>query len=156
MSTPRLTEVYVRTPFYVDAVRVTDENFLEVASWCGGEVLLSERKVHGLQKKYIKVPVKNPQAERHTMGYVGDWVVNGSSGFRVYTRTSFKKNFEMANPVVKSDSLFPGPSDTYGMGTPIYCDDNYGQVLAEEAEAIRNGHAITFKNTILGSDKLVG
>jgi hypothetical protein len=32
------TQKYVRKPLYVDSVRVTEENFEEVAQWCQGNI----------------------------------------------------------------------------------------------------------------------
>jgi hypothetical protein len=44
------TEPYMRIPFYVDAVRVTEENMAEVAEWAGGNVLQSN--VHPDQRPH--------------------------------------------------------------------------------------------------------
>jgi hypothetical protein len=78
---------YVRKPFYVDAVQVTLDNMPQVAKWCEGKVIVET-------PPYIKVRVKRPLAERQTRAFVGDWVLNSGNGYKVYTQSSFEKNFE--------------------------------------------------------------
>jgi hypothetical protein len=89
------TQQYIRKPLYVEAVRVTQENFDELVAWCQGEVLTGE--LGGKQKKYIKVrvhhPTKNP---RQTQAYVGDWLLYTEfGGYKVYTNKAFQATFEL-------------------------------------------------------------
>ena len=78
---------YVRKPFFVEAVQVTLENMAAVATWCEGKVIVDT-------PPYIKVKVKRPLAERQTRAFVGDWVLSSGNGYKVYTQSSFEKNFE--------------------------------------------------------------
>ena len=83
---------YVRKPFEVDVVRVTDENVEAVAEWCEG-TLMSE----GPEDKlvwFIKVQVARALNERQTKAYPGDWVLKAGTGFKVYTDKAFHKTFE--------------------------------------------------------------
>lgn len=93
------TQTYARKPFYVQAVRVTEENFEKVAEWTGGEIQSAK------QGKFIKVDVQKVIYERQTQAFVGDWVLNSQNGevnsFKVYTNAAFTKSFE----IVKTDDL---------------------------------------------------
>src|SRR5688500_11276036 len=82
------TEKYVRKPFEIDAVQVTEENFSQVAEWSGGETVQDADNA-----QYIKVKVHHPLNTRQTRAYVGDWVLSSRKGFKVYTDTAFKSNF---------------------------------------------------------------
>lgn len=82
------TVKYVRRPFEVDAVRVTDENFDNVAAWCDGVV-----EDDG-EKKFIKVRVAKALNERQTKAFVGDWVLYAGTGYKVYTAKAFNRSFE--------------------------------------------------------------
>lgn len=83
-------EVWVRKPFFVEAVPVTDDNMEIVAAWCGGRINVTK----GDDKRYIKVEVKNPMSRRQTTAFAGDWVLKSKGGFKVYKDESFKKVFE--------------------------------------------------------------
>lgn len=92
------TAKYVRKPFAVDAVEVTEDNLEAVAQWCGGEVRTSDGRqtkngVTG-QQQYIKVTVKRPLNDRQTRAYPGDWVLSAGTGFKVYTEKAFSGSFE--------------------------------------------------------------
>ena len=88
------TNQYVRKPFFVDAVQVTEENMAEVAKWCNGTL---EAGDDARPDPYIHVDVKRPLAERQTRAFVGDWILSSGNGFKVYTNVSFEKNFEDVN-----------------------------------------------------------
>lgn len=92
------TQKYQRRPIYVQAVRVTEENFTEVAQWCQGGINMK----HGTtldnlrqdKTKFIKVRVINPQRVRQTKAYVGDWVLYSEyNGYKVYTNGAFENSF---------------------------------------------------------------
>ena len=89
-----LTTRYVRKPFTVDAVQVTDNNLEQVSEWCGFDI--RTQKVNGEEKRYIKVRVKNPQSERQTKAFAGDWILyaDQGSGYKVYTNNAFLRTFE--------------------------------------------------------------
>lgn len=92
------TTRYVRKPFFVDAVRVTDDNMAEVAEWSGGSIRTKAKPIHETQEivdaKYIKVNVKNAKYPRQTQAFVGDWVLRDIRDFRVYTNSAFERSFE--------------------------------------------------------------
>jgi len=88
---------FVRKPFSVEAVQVTEENMSEVALWCRGQIRTSVGKDGKGEQKYIKVNVKRALDDRQTMAYVGDWVVTAvnpnTRGFKVYTPKAFTQTF---------------------------------------------------------------
>lgn len=88
---------YVRKPFPVEAIQVSEENAAEVAEWCGGEVL--EETKRGTNWKYIKVPVHRPLNLRQTKAFLGDWLLKSEMGFKVYTQRAFESSFEEASNV---------------------------------------------------------
>jgi hypothetical protein len=89
---------YVRKPFRVKAVEVTEDNFNEVAQWCNGEILVAgEEDGTKSGQQFIKVQVKRPLSERQTRAYVGDWVLSalqGPASFKVYTPKAFEDSFD--------------------------------------------------------------
>ncbi len=87
------TEKYIRKPLYVDAVRVTNANFDEIATWCQGEVLDENGK------RYIKVRVHNPKVPRQTKAFVGDWLLYTERGYKVYTNKAFHASFDLVEGV---------------------------------------------------------
>lgn len=94
------TEKYVRKPLYVDAVRVTKENFSEILSWCQGDIgFIDGRIVDGPitdidpETQYIRIRVHNPQSPRQTRAYVGDWILYTEKGYKIYTEKAFSENF---------------------------------------------------------------
>jgi hypothetical protein len=98
------TEKYVRKPFYIDAVQVTEENIAEVATWCDGELLTSSGG-EGAKDAYVKVRVHRPLNERQTKAFVGDWVLFAGTGYKVYTKKAFEASFEKHNIYSLEDSL---------------------------------------------------
>lgn len=97
-----VTEKHVRKPLYVDAVRVTKQNFDELVAWCNGEVQVDDAK-----KKFIRIRVSTPKNPKQTKAYVGDWILwNEFGGFKIYTDRAFRSAFE---PVVseKDRALTP-------------------------------------------------
>jgi hypothetical protein len=96
------TQQYVRKPLYVDAVRVTNANFEEIATWCQGEVLQDEVARGHSAKKYIKVRVHNPKNPRQTKAFVGDWLLYTERGYKVYTNKAFHASFD---PTVATTTL---------------------------------------------------
>jgi hypothetical protein len=97
------TQQYQRKPIIVDAVRVTEENFTEVAQWCQGAIVRGDGQVgkpmslgelKDIKSKFIKVRVINPQRVRQTKAYVGDWVLYSEyNGYKVYTNGAFENAF---------------------------------------------------------------
>jgi len=88
------TQKYIRKPLYVDAVRITNANFEEIAAWCQGEIGQDERG-----KKCIKVRVHNPKNVRQTQAGVGDWLLYTERGYKVYTNKAFHASFDQVEGV---------------------------------------------------------
>jgi hypothetical protein len=116
------TQQYQRKPIMVDAVRVTEENFTEVAQWCQGAIVSSEKGTKSLEElkqdksKFIKVRVINPQRIRQTKAYVGDWVLYSEyNGYKVYTDGAFKNAFfDPRSNGVHPEQTEMVPDGTYG------------------------------------------
>lgn len=103
---PIVTTKYVRKPLYVDAVKITPDNFVAIAGWCQGEIRELENdliettaKINDPQLYYIRVRVHNPKNVRQTQARVGDWLLYTDRGYKVYTEKAFFSSFEMAEPV---------------------------------------------------------
>lgn len=113
---------YSRKPFDVDAVRVTEENFEDVAEWCGSEIRTDEKSG---QRKII-VPVKKPLNANQRIARIGSWVVFSivPIGFKVYSDNAFRNTFELpgdpSEPVV--DTSEEMPDDSVSLSTSK--DDN--------------------------------
>lgn len=105
-------EKFVRKPFFVDAVKVTEENLDAVAKWCGGVVKTVAASGERKEASYIKVDVQRPLHENQTKAFPGSWVLASGSNFKVYTNKAFRASFDPAPAVIQSD-------------------DNYGKVLAD-------------------------
>ena len=86
------TTTYVRKPFEVEAVEVTEENIEEVKDWCQGYLDTDKRL-------FIKVKVARALNERQTKAYSGDWVLYAGTGFKVYTAKAFHRTFERPHNV---------------------------------------------------------
>ena len=84
---------YVRKPFFVEAVLVTDENMAEVAEWAGGE--LKTTKAQGIP--YIHIRTRVPRRPtKHFNAMDGDWILKSDRGCQVYPEEAFLKYFEVA------------------------------------------------------------
>lgn len=84
---------YTRKPIVVDAIRITEENMDEVSQWCNGKLEKDQE-----DKVYIFVEVPNAKYPRQSTGYVGDWILEMNSSFRVYTGTAFERFFDETGP----------------------------------------------------------
>lgn len=89
------TTRYVRKPLFVDAVRITEVNFEEIAAWCQGEISQDEET----NKKYIKIRVHNPKNPRQTKAFAGDWLLYTERGYKVYTSKAFHGSFDEQSTV---------------------------------------------------------
>jgi len=68
------TTLFKRKPSYVQAVRVNQDNFLDVVAWCQGSIVtpgqtFSLDTLRDIKDKYISVRVANPARERQTKAY---------------------------------------------------------------------------------------
>lgn len=102
-----VTNRYIKKPLYVDAVRVTAENFVEISRWCQGDIrtnaenLVVEADLEDPRipnSCYIYVRVHNPKNPRQTKAFVGDWLLYTARGYKVYTDKAFQGSFD---PVVR-------------------------------------------------------
>lgn len=95
------TVKYVRKPLYVDAVRVTKENFEDILEWCQGDlggpdgVEIPDDVPIDTDKHFIRVRVHNPQTPRQTKAFVGDWILYTTRGYKIYTEKAFSENFDL-------------------------------------------------------------
>ena len=96
---PIETHRYIRKPLYVDAVRVTSANFVDISEWCQGSIEDSEVPGEGTGKQYIKVRVHNPKHPRQTKAFIGDWILYTERGYKVYTNKAFRASFDLASEV---------------------------------------------------------
>lgn len=92
------TAKYVRKPFSVEAVQVTEENFDQVKNWCRGSVEMMDSNSD--QIRFIRVRTQNPRTEREKQAFVGDWVLKANGGFKIYPHKAFKRNFILDPNVV--------------------------------------------------------
>lgn len=124
------TEKYIRKPLYVDAVRVTNANFDEIAAWCQGEVLQDYTLGGGVGKKYIKVRVHNPKVPRQTRAYVGDWLLYTERGYKVYTNKAFHASFDLVEGVApKTETELPTR-----LGNVSYSPEEKDQLAAQQLD----------------------
>lgn len=86
-----VTARYVRKPLFVDAVRITKENFNEIAGWCQGTIVDREP-----ESPHIKVRVHQPKNVRQMKAYVGDWLLYSEYGYKIYTDRAFQNSFAPA------------------------------------------------------------
>lgn len=101
MSTPArrfqvegLTETFLRKPFEIEAVQVTEENIKEVAKWCGGKVKTKPAEGNSPAEQFISVPVHNPTNEEQKTATIGKWVLwSRTTAFKVYTKRAFESSF---------------------------------------------------------------
>jgi hypothetical protein len=105
METTSITRKYVRKPLFVEAVQVTEENFVDIARWCFGQIGNIDESPVGSDdpveptKQYIHVRVHNPKNSRQTKAFVGDWILYTERGYKVYTSKAFQANFDLVEEV---------------------------------------------------------
>lgn len=109
-------EIFYRKPFPVQAIRVTQENLYDVASWCTGQVKETTART-GTVKQYVKVEVISPRNIKQTMAFPGDWVLRAGASFKVYSDKAFKDTFD---PATVFDTI-------------VQDDHNYGAVIGSQA-----------------------
>lgn len=102
---------YVRKPFEIEAVQVTQENFDDVAQWCKGH-----KQTLNDGTPYIKVKVFKPMGDRQTEAHIGDWVLFFNGGFKVYLDPSFSRSFEEVNNGGTFDDVMAGATVTVENG----------------------------------------
>lgn len=97
-------ELYVRKPFEVEAVQVTEDNIGDVADWCDGELRSTAENI-----SFVKVKVHRPLTTRQTRAFVGDWILYAGRGFKVYTTKAFEASFEKSDEDDGRTAINPDP-----------------------------------------------
>lgn len=92
------THKFMRKPFYIDAVRVSELNIKDVAEWCGGEIQTTD------EGTFIEVKVYRPLTPRQSQAFIGDWVLSSGNGFKIYTPKAFDKSFEKVKTLTKAQA----------------------------------------------------
>ena len=92
------TQKYIRKPFPVDVVKITDANFEDVAKWCSGEIQYNKpQKPNGKRgARFIRVQVLRALNDRQTKAFVGDYLLQVDTSFKIYTERAFLESFELA------------------------------------------------------------
>lgn len=90
---------YVRKPFVVDAIQVTEDNFKELAAWCQGSIRNNSGApydgVVNPRDQHIHVRVHNPRSGRQTQAFLGDWILyTDLGGYKVYNTKAFLGSFD--------------------------------------------------------------
>lgn len=120
---------FARNPFYVDAVRITEDNMADVSLWCKG-VIRSEPDPSGGRRSFIKVKVVRAINTEQTKAYIGDWVLYAGSGFKKYTDHAFNKSYTLVeDPSV--DALGYAPAESTSTSSTL----EEQQKFAEEQES---------------------
>lgn len=103
-----VTKKYARKALVVEAVQVTEENFADVALWCGGERVNNDgtptTDAVNPAGEYIKVDAHNPRSNRQTKALVGDWLLKSDLGFKIYPDRAFVTSFD---PVPEPAAAMP-------------------------------------------------
>jgi hypothetical protein len=107
------TERFIRKPLYVDAVRVSAQNFEAVAEWCSGEI---QKETEGPRagKSYIRVRVQYPKSPRQSKAFIGDWVLYTETGYKVYTNPAFRRSFDPVEQQDEAHEIKKMPLDERG------------------------------------------
>ena len=99
-----VTTQYVKKPLYVDAVQVTEENFVAIAKWCQGKIRSADGQTEfpydaeiNPAACYIHVRVHSPRTVRQSRAFVGDWLLYTEMGYKVYTTAAFEASFDKAD-----------------------------------------------------------
>lgn len=94
------TQKYIRKPFPVEAIQVTNDNMNDVAVWCKGNLewtpAQSAPAGDNGRRRFIRVPVFSAKSEQQTMAFDGYWVLKAGNSFKVYGNATFRKDFQIA------------------------------------------------------------
>ena len=90
-SAPEFTENYIRRPFAVKAVQISEENIRDLAEWTEGSVGVNHKNETNI--RIIEPPGKRLRY-RQKHGFYGDWLVHGPQGFRIFSNEAFHRTFE--------------------------------------------------------------
>lgn len=111
---------FMRQPFFVIGVEVTNDNMDAVANWCEGHVIKN-----GDKPLFVRVPVNRPTNKKQTEAYPGTWVMlseqRGEKSFKVYTHEWLMKNFFVFEgeipdaEIVEDTATEPGEAPSGGL-----------------------------------------
>lgn len=120
------TRKFIRKPLIVDAVRVTERNFEEMAAWCQGTVETDDHPTRG-KRRFIRVRVHLPKNPKQTMAFVGDWILYTERGYKIYTHPAFRASFdEMPSEsqlVSEIDSVITPPTPVVEVSDEVLADE---------------------------------
>ncbi len=85
------TQRFIHKP--VDAIRVTNENIEQVATWVQG--VLTDSYLPPFSNKYIELTVNHPTGRRTAKAFAGDWIVSVKGSFKVYNHRAFTETFSI-------------------------------------------------------------
>lgn len=92
------TSKYIRKPLIVEAVQVTEDNFMELTLWAGGKIMNNDGTEPdgpvNTKDQHIHIRVHNPKTPRQTRAFVGDWILYTNRGYKIYTPKAFKSAFD--------------------------------------------------------------
>lgn len=81
---------YVKKPVTFEAVQLSEENYHEVASWCGGYAASFNLSTH---KLFVQIRVKTPDGDQ--MANSGSYIVRDSLGnFFVFSEQDFHARYK--------------------------------------------------------------
>lgn len=134
---------YVRNPLTVEAIQLTEANFLNVALWCGGRICdkHTEKPTDGIvdpDNQYISIKTHNPINQKQSRAVVGDWILYTARGYKIYPNRAFKANFQLerrAEQGQKEASTKPTPIEQ----TLINAAKEADEELERQREAIPPG-----------------
>jgi hypothetical protein len=127
------TSQYIRKPLYVAAVKITANNFDEIAAWCQGEIQQEEMPEKGMTKKFIRVRIHNPKNPRQTKAFIGDWLLSTERGYKVYTNKAFHASFDSVSS--NGEALLAENGEANGGLLEIFP----GMTLKQAVDMIRDG-----------------
>lgn len=100
------TQRYVKKPLYVEAVRVTEQNFDELVDWA--KTTTQAEVIHDGPKRHIKIFVHSPKNAKQTKAFIGDWLLKTDLGIKIYTNRAFRSSFDQVAEVVEDEPQPPG------------------------------------------------
>lgn len=97
-------QLFMRRPFFVQVVQVTEKNMRDVARWANGQIRTTNQTP---KLKYVYIHVRVPLTKKQTQAFVGDWVLRSQSddgvvSFKIYSDKAFHKAFVEASQAQKS------------------------------------------------------
>lgn len=91
-------KTYVRKPFTVSAVEVTEDNIEDIAKLCG------TIETNGEGQRFIKVT--NDSVKTVTRVYVGFWMTKNGDNIRFYSNRIFSQQFIQSTPDINESVKF--------------------------------------------------